>query len=66
MPSFDLEFEVYCSCGGGLCNQSDTNKNGHSHYVTVEPCESCIDDAKEEGKETVLNNPDEYDLQEKE
>ena len=41
MPSFEIDFEVYCSCGNGLCNQSEgSNKRGPQ--VTVEPCEKCL------------------------
>lgn len=49
MPKLEaeVEFEVWCSCGAGLCRQ--TKANGTS--VTVEPCESCLDTAREEGKE---------------
>jgi hypothetical protein len=54
MPSFEadvtVEFEVWCSCGAGLCNQCSTNGTS----VTVEPCEKCLekehDDAYDEGK----------------
>jgi hypothetical protein len=43
----DIEFEVWCSCGAGLCNATKTSGTS----VTVEPCESCLDAAREEGKE---------------
>lgn len=53
MPSFDVEFEVFCSCGEGLCNQSrGENKrgyHGHSPCVTVEPCDKCKDKAADIG-----------------
>lgn len=60
MPSFsvkaevdvDVDFEVYCAkCGAGLCNQSDT-RSSHRRgmpQVSVEPCERCLEDAREEG-----------------
>ena len=55
MPTFDFEFEVVCSCGDGLCNQSDTKQVGKAHVVIVEPCQKCLaseyDKGKEEGKE---------------
>lgn len=37
MPSFEVEFEIYCSCGNGLCGQSTTK----GMKVIVEPCEEC-------------------------
>ena len=49
MPSFDVEFEVFCgTCGAGLCNQSDTRKSRTrgENQVTVEACEKCMYDAK--------------------
>jgi deoxycytidylate deaminase len=51
MPEFNVEFEVFCSCGNGLCNQSDggnSNRRG-TPYVTVEPCKKCIELAKSDG-----------------
>ena len=52
MPSFkvDVDFEVYCSCGAGLCQQAegDTDRNG-KHKVTVEPCKKCLDAAEDKG-----------------
>lgn len=59
MPVLNLEFEVYCSCGEGLCNNSIEGENGHSKHITVTPCEKCrsyeydrgYDDGYEKGKE---------------
>lgn len=50
MPCLELEFEVYCSCGKGLCGNSTEGINRHSQYITVEPCEDCMNRAREEGK----------------
>lgn len=51
MPDFDLniDFEVWCSCGNSLCNQASTNNSGKSPSVTIEPCEKCINSARDEG-----------------
>lgn len=49
MPTLELEFEVYCSCGNGLCGNSTEGANGHSQYITVEPCEKCKDVSYDEG-----------------
>lgn len=43
MPS--LEFEVWCSCGQGLCSQCEDVKGG----ISVEPCEKCLKKARDEG-----------------
>lgn len=48
MPSFEVEFEVYCSCGNGLCGGSSGNNTKRGPSVTVEPCERCLDKAREE------------------
>jgi hypothetical protein len=48
MPSFDVEFEVFCgTCGEGLCNQSDTRKSHRrqENQVTVDVCPKCIEAA---------------------
>ena len=50
MPTFEVEFEVFCSCGAGLCNQSET-RSGNKLSVTVEPCEKCLEDSREGGYE---------------
>jgi len=49
MPSFDVEFEVVCSCGEGLCNQSEGTSSRNGLYVTVDPCEKCLEKARDEG-----------------
>ena len=50
MPTLELEFEVYCSCGAGMCNNSSEGRNYHSQCITVEPCEACLDRAREEAR----------------
>jgi len=61
MPTFDnvdiqacvdIEFEVFCArCGAGLCGNSDTRSsyNRGCPQVTVEPCDKCISNSKDEG-----------------
>lgn len=47
MPSFEVEFEVFCgTCGAGLCNQSNTRKSRTrgENQVTVEVCRKCVED----------------------
>ena len=50
MPEFALEFEVFCSCGEGLCNQSDTRTSygRRMPQVVVQPCERCLQRARDE------------------
>lgn len=47
----EVEFEVYCSCGAHLCNQStgDNTKGRGYPFVTVEPCSKCLDEKYVEG-----------------
>ena len=48
MPSFSVDFEVFCgTCGEGLCNKSDTRKSRTrgENQVTVEACQTCIEAA---------------------
>jgi hypothetical protein len=50
MPSFEVNFEVFCgTCGAGLCNQSDSRKsrNRYADQVSVEACQCCIEKAIE-------------------
>ena len=49
----DVDFEVFCgTCGAGLCNQSNTrqSRSRNDPQVTVEACEKCMENAKEEGR----------------
>ena len=51
MPTLELEFEVYCSCGEGLCRQTNEGRTGGRDmpFITVQPCEKCITKAHQEG-----------------
>lgn len=55
MPILELEFEVFCAnCGAGLCNQTTTKNADYSYssrraYINVEPCENCLQDARNDG-----------------
>ncbi len=56
MPTIQasIEVEIWCSCGEGLCNKSDiTTRNSHycgeKHSITVEPCQKCLDKARDDG-----------------
>jgi len=47
MPVLEIDLDVYCSCGNGLCRQSNIKNN----TVTVEPCEKCLSDKYDRGYE---------------
>jgi hypothetical protein len=50
MPSFDVDFEVFCECGYGLCKDSTTEKDRHGNLmVTVTPCPRCLQKARDAG-----------------
>lgn len=54
MPSLTVEFEVYCGkCGAGLCQQSEVRKGDWRSQpgINVDPCEKCLEEAKDEGDE---------------
>ena len=42
MPTLELDFEVWCSCGEGLCNQTDTRGRQKRVGITISPCEKCL------------------------
>jgi hypothetical protein len=51
MPSFEIEFEVYCgTCGAHMCRETETrlSRNRHCPQITVNACEKCLDNAREE------------------
>ena len=51
MLSFDIEFEVFCTCGNGLCHQSKirTSWNRGANQIVVEPCRVCSSEKYDEG-----------------
>lgn len=63
MPTFttevtatvDVEFEVFCSCGNGMCGATETRESRSRRYpqAVVDPCPKCLQAAKEEGAEEV-------------
>ena len=52
MPDVTIDVEVYCACcGAGLCSQTEST-NGHNRgeaQFRVDPCERCLDAAKNKG-----------------
>ncbi len=53
MPEMSVEFEVWCGCGNGLCGQVTTrvSANRSIPQIVVEPCERCLDKARDEGED---------------
>ena len=46
MPSFSMDFEVFCgTCNAGLCNQSNTRKSRQrgENQLTVDVCRICLE-----------------------
>ena len=57
MPTFDVEFEVFCACGNALCSNT-TTRNSRSRNIpqaVVEPCDRCLAKAKDEGDDEGYN-----------
>ena len=51
MPEIEVEIEVYCDCGAGLCGTTVvTRKHGRDAFV-VSPCDACLEGARIEGYE---------------
>ena len=50
MPEIEVNIEVFCSCGNGICNNTSVGKTrGRGQpFFEVEPCKKCIDSAKDE------------------
>jgi len=59
-PSFnvEVEFDVYCECGEGLCNisEADDYTRGHPRRVTVGRCPKCHDDSWDSGYNVGYND----------
>ena len=49
MPSFDVEFDVECAKCKGRLNATAVGGYSGSKIVEVEPCEQCMDEAKDNG-----------------
>jgi predicted RNase H-like nuclease (RuvC/YqgF family) len=56
MPSFEVEFEVYCgTCGSGICHNANgrNSRNRGFPQISVEVCDNCISKAKEDALEAL-------------
>lgn len=47
MAVIEIEVEVWCSCGAGICHLSSTHPKGRG--IVVEACDKCLEEAKKEG-----------------
>lgn len=63
MPTFttevtatvDVEFEVFCSCGNGMCGATETRESRYRRQpqAVVEPCPKCLEEARKDAAEEV-------------
>ena len=51
MPTFnvDIDFEVFCTCGYGLCNRTVVGDKDGKLSIEVEPCDYCMQERYDEG-----------------
>jgi len=49
MPEISIDIEVWCSCGEGLCGQSETKTTRWGSGIVVSPCQKCMDAQYENG-----------------
>lgn len=47
--SDEVDIEVYCECGNGLCNTTSVERRCGSDAFVVEPCEDCSVSKRSEG-----------------
>jgi hypothetical protein len=47
----DVEFEVYCTCGEGMCNRTDVrdSRSRKMPQIIVDACPECLEKAKAQG-----------------
>ena len=59
----DIDFEVYCSCGAHLCNESEgrLSRRRGAPQVVVNTCNACIENATAPLLEQIANL--EYELE---
>ena len=51
MPEIEVNIELYCTCGEGLCRHSKatTTRTRNEPMFEIAPCAKCLDSAREEG-----------------
>jgi hypothetical protein len=57
MPTFtiDFDFEVFCKCGNGMCNSTETRESRKRGYpqIVVNPCDACIASEREDAEDSI-------------
>ena len=49
MPGVEVNIELYCSCGAGICMNARAGEDYKGQPMfTITPCSDCIETAKEE------------------
>ena len=59
MPAIEVDIEIFCAgCGAGLCKQATATRTAYKQQPAfqVEPCETCLDVAKQQGYDEGVNN----------
>jgi len=55
-----VDFEVFCSCGSGLCSSTEVRQQYGRNKLIVEPCEKCLlqeyDDGYHQGYDAGLSD----------
>jgi len=49
MPKINIDVDIWCSCGNGLCSQTQVQYGRGDPGLIVEPCEKCLADARDAG-----------------
>ena len=50
MPEVEVNIELYCSCGAGICNNATAGSDCRGQPMfTIEPCSVCLDAAEVQG-----------------
>jgi hypothetical protein len=48
------DVELWCStCGAGICSNGNVRRDGRG--IDIEPCDKCLEDAKEEARKDVYS-----------
>lgn len=52
MPEIAVDIELYCAkCGAGICANGTATTRRHQPCFQIEPCEKCLQNAEEHGRE---------------
>lgn len=48
----EIDFEVFCVCGNGLCKVTEVEQSYGKNRITIEPCDKCMAAEYDEGFQT--------------